>query len=109
MLPKKQRISRDLFKKVDWPKDGFYSTNHFFLKFFPYFETKASVSVSKKVSKKAVDRNRIRRRIYSKLETQITNLKKGLYHITTKPEARDLKKDKLDTELNKLLNKFLII
>ena len=61
------------------------------------------VSVSKKVSKKAVVRNRIRKRTYSALKDLIVNVSPGLYLFIVKPKAKDLKGEVLERELRKLL------
>ncbi len=62
-----------------------------------------AVSVSKKVSKSAVDRNTLRRRTYSVLMSLLPKLNKGLYLIRAKPGAKGLHGEKLTNEITKLL------
>lgn len=74
MLPRSKRLNKDLFLKVI--KSGRMINTPLFSLYLSKTEKEKrfSVSVPKKVSKLAVDRNKIRRRVYSiikKLEKEI--------------------------------------
>lgn len=110
MLSKQSRISRKDFK-IFFEKSpdrqgrsgGYFNSPNFTLKVsreeakVPKF----AVSVSKKVSKHAVDRNRVRRRAYSALRG--VDAKPGLYLLIAKPSTLGLKGDKLKSEISKLI------
>lgn len=103
MLPKNRRISREIFKSFPGKKK-FSESENFSLLYSPNSTTaRFGVSVSKKVSKKAVVRNKIRRRTYSELRDLISISKPGLYLFVAKPSAKDVKGEKLKNELKKLL------
>lgn len=74
MVPKTNRINREDFEKV-MKKGGFLNSTFFSLRFLknPLNTTHFGVVVSKKVSKTAVSRNKIRRRAYSILRKNIKN------------------------------------
>lgn len=61
------------------------------------------ISVSKKVSKSAVVRNTIRRRIRPIIRELTPNLKTGTYLIVVKPNAEKIKGEELKNELIKLI------
>ena len=63
MLPKRERLSVKDIASLSQGRSVFGSLVS--LRFLPAKEAKYSVSVSKKVAKRAVDRNRIKRRVYS--------------------------------------------
>ncbi|MFH1472852.1 MAG: ribonuclease P protein component [bacterium] len=103
MLPKSKRIPRKLFKQILKNKRHFNS-NHFSLVIFPNSSTaRFGVSVAKKVSKKAVTRNKIRRRVYSAIRNFITEIKPGLYLVVVKPNTKDVKGVILEKELKSLV------
>lgn len=105
MLLKKYRLSRDYFKNLLQSRRFFHS-EHFTLRVAPSPSgPRIGVSVSKKVSKKAVIRNRIRRRVYSVLEDFLPSLEDKLFLIIAKPKADTIKGDALKQELAGLLKK----
>ncbi len=61
------------------------------------------VSVSKKVSKSAVKRNAIRRRVYSSISKFLEKVPSGLFLFVAKPGSVSLKGEKLNTEIQLLL------
>ena len=67
MLPKRERLSVKDIATLSSGRSVFGSLLS--LRFLSAKETKFSVSVSKKVAKLAVDRNRIRRRVYAATRT----------------------------------------
>jgi ribonuclease P protein component len=112
MLSKSQRIPRSEFQNI--AKQGrFIASTHFSLKYSPSTSstrqsaisprTQIAVSVSKKVSKSAVVRNRTRRRAYSALRDLLPHLKPGMYLFMAKVGADKLKGDVLRLELANLL------
>lgn len=77
MLPRLLRINISLFKEII--EKGRFSYGKYFL--FRYIKNndipRFAVSVSKKVSKSAVDRNKIRRRIYNSIRKIINRTQEG--------------------------------
>ena len=66
--------------------------------------TRTGLMVDKKISKKAVIRNKIKRRIYSLIRNKLSNIKNGFdVLIITKPEI----KEKNFFEINKIIDKIL--
>ncbi|HIQ51021.1 MAG TPA: ribonuclease P protein component, partial [Nautiliaceae bacterium] len=79
-----------------------YSSINFLLFYFPFNELKVSPIVSKKVSKKAVIRNRIKRRVRN-IAKEL--LKKGGYAIVVKNDISNTDFQDLKYEFKKLINK----
>ena len=105
MISKGKRLNRDLFKNLQGSRRFFHS-EHFTLRTADSpAGTRVGVSVSKKVAKKAVMRNRIRRRAYSVIRDFLPNLPKSLFLIVAKPGAEMLKCEALRSELAELLKK----
>ena len=107
MLPKKSRISRELFSKllldskyINFPTFSLRYLNNSEIK-----ETRIGVSVSKKVSKSAVVRNTVRRRVYTTTSSLFKNFPSGFFLFVAKPGAEKLKGEKLKEEIKKLLDK----
>lgn len=65
MLPRSQRISKELFKDIIQKGDIFHSSFFIVKCLKSHDKSRFSISVSKKIAKTAVQRNYIRRRIYS--------------------------------------------
>lgn len=63
-----------------------------------------AVSVSKKICKKASDRNTIRRRTYSVAHKWLYHIKPGMMLFVAKQGAQEIKGDKLEIEIKKLLD-----
>ncbi|MBI2674028.1 MAG: ribonuclease P protein component [Candidatus Zambryskibacteria bacterium] len=77
---------------------------YFYLRVTPADRVTLVISVSKKISKKAVIRNRIRRRVRPILQKFISHLKPATYFIVAKPGAEEIKGEALEVELQKLLS-----
>lgn len=78
--------------------------NHFYLLVKPNPEkAKVVISVSKKVSKKAVTRNLIRRRVRPVVKEWLSSLKPGEYFIVAKPGAEKIKGKELESVLKSLV------
>jgi ribonuclease P protein component len=111
MLPKQSRIPRKLFTHLigqNQPgRANYYNSKHFTLRFAPSPTTKphVAVSVSKKISKKAVTRNTIRRRVYSAISGMLPRLKGELMLFVARPGSDVLKGEDLKLELEELLLK----
>ena len=77
MLPSSRRLSTTLFDKV--LKQGkFFSGSMFTIRVLKaQGMSRFSVVISKKIAKKAVERNKIRRRVYSSLNTLLPRLTDG--------------------------------
>ena len=95
MLPKSSRIPRALFKSLLESRQ-YFNSEHFSLRVASSDTVRVAVSVSKKISKKAVIRNKIRRRVYSAFRNIISTLKPGLYLIVAKPKAQKVKGKELE-------------
>ncbi len=106
MLSKSRKIDRNTFKTfVGRP----------FIVHSPIFSlslykhdglSRFSVLCSKKVSKLAVVRNRLRRRVYRTLELLLPQIHDGFFCIISiKKEAKDLDREDLENHLKDILNK----
>jgi ribonuclease P protein component len=107
MLSKKSRIPRKLFPEL-LLNSKYTNSSAFSLRFVipvSMKETRVGVSVSKKISKSAVVRNRVRRRAYTALAAIISNLPSGLFLFVAKSGVEKLRGEKLKDELKKLLGK----
>jgi ribonuclease P protein component len=77
---------------------------HFYLRFSVSEKIKLVISVSKKISKKAVTRNTIKRRVRAIImRGLIKDLKPGTYMIVAKSGAETIKGQELESELKKLM------
>lgn len=83
MLKKEQRVSRVDFLSFLKTGKRFHST-HLTLIYSPSPTFHGSVVVSKKVSKLAVTRNALRRRIYAQMQ-QLKDTSPGIYIVMVKP------------------------
>lgn len=104
MLSKNKRIPRKLFKPLLESKKYLNSQN-FSLRMVSANEVRVAVSVSKKVSKKAVVRNKIRRRAYSIVREFIPQLSNKFFLLIAKPGAERVRGETLKNELGELFKK----
>ena len=104
MLPKSRRIPRESFKPLLLSRK-YLNSEHFSLRVAPSTKPRVAVSVSKKVSKKAVVRNRVRRRVYSVTATIFPQLSNNLFLLIAKPRSEKVKGQELKDELAKLFKK----
>jgi ribonuclease P protein component len=102
MLPKSQRIPRKDFAPL-LKSRAFYNSAHFTLRYAENGSKtgRATASVSKKISKRAVVRNTVRRRIYSILAQK--PLPSGLFLFIAKAGADKVKGEELKKEVLDLL------
>lgn len=88
MLKKTERLNRALFLKYFKEGKKIHSDNVTVVH-YPFDKFLAAVSVGKKVSKSAVDRNRLRRQVYGVLQKlKIQENPKGVFIVVVKPSAR---------------------
>ncbi len=102
MLAKKERLNRTAFDRF-FVSGKRYNSPYFQLIYTPYKNFHGSVVVGKKVYKKAVLRNRLRRQVYGVLYRNKTTLKIGVYICIAKPASTSLLKGTIIIELEKLL------
>ncbi len=104
MLPKTSRISRENFSEL-LKSSKFYHSPHFILRVgnAALGRARFGVSVSKKISKKAVTRNLIRRRVYSILNKKIINLFPTTALFVAKIGAEKIRGVELEKEIEKIL------
>jgi len=109
MLPKSKRIPRKAFKPL-LDSRIYLNSEHFSLKIAPSLKVMVAVTVSKKVSKSAVVRNRTRRRVYKAFESLFPTLSNNLFMFISKPGIDKLNSTEVEEELKKLLinNKFIV-
>ena len=111
MLPKKRRIERSLFSFV-LAEGKKYHSNSLILNVVVNnkIPTKFSFSVSKKILKKAIDRNKYRRRGYSIINKHIKRVKTGyVCFFVFKKESTTVSFDNLEKEIVYLLTKSSVI
>jgi ribonuclease P protein component len=105
MLPKRQRMRKEQFSRV-LLKGVAYHTPHFLLRTIPASTAGFAVSVSKKVAAQAVDRNRVRRRVYATLAGIIPELRQPVLALfSAKAGARDLSFEAQRQEILLILKK----
>ena len=105
MIPKKSRIPRELFTEL-LSGARFVHSEHFTMRFriVQNGPSRAGVSVSKKISKSAVVRNSVRRRVYDSLYPLLLTLPGCLFLFVAKSGAQNLKGEKLQSEMQALFN-----
>jgi ribonuclease P protein component len=81
MLPSSKRLTTPLVKEVMDVGKIFHSTLFVFKGTKKSGNSRFSVVVSKKVAKNAVDRNKIRRRLYSAIHSVYTRIQPGFHGI----------------------------
>lgn len=104
MLPKKQRVPRALWSGFLNSRRYFHS-RHFVLKVASSDNFRGSVSVSKKVSPKAVERNRVRRNLYREIAKFATFPDDKMILVIAKPGSEKIEDEDLSKELSELFKK----
>ncbi|MCA9361579.1 ribonuclease P protein component [Candidatus Kaiserbacteria bacterium] len=102
MLPKKKRLNRSEFNRF-FVVGRRYNTPHFQLIFTSHGSFHGAVVVGKKVYKKAVLRNRLRRQVYAVLYRSQGILPLGVYIIIARGSASTLSGKEVILEVQKLL------
>ena len=90
MLARKNRISRNEFPSSKTKGARFFSTSFSITIYITEGNTRFSVVVSKKVAKRAVDRNYLRRQFYSLVEPHLKIITKKV-KIVIYPKSEALK------------------
>lgn len=112
MLPKARRIDKTTFKTLTGRGSSF-SSPLLFLSIYKASEhapTRCAVLCSKKVSSRAVDRNRQRRRVYRGLQLLLPHVKPGFLCVfTIKKEAKESNFDELYKAVHLLLTQAQIL
>lgn len=104
MFAKNERLQRALFTEYFTTGRRFH-TDLLTLIYVKAVPCKVAVVVGKKVSKKAVDRNRIRRRLYAALKVylQENKITTGGYIVIAKPHTLTVPRITLKSEVTILL------
>lgn len=106
MLPKSRRISQAQAKEVFTRGRSSHSPSFTVKTVGTQGDTRFAISISKKVLPSAVDRNRLRRRIYSAIAKLIPNIRKGfLVGFLVKSEARNMSFADLSVETESSLRR----
>lgn len=104
MLSQKHRLSKSADVKKTTARGRNFFNPYFVIKSTTEPNAKISkitVIVSTKVSKKAVDRNRLKRIIREELRKSVENIKPGNYAILVKAQALKIEPNELRTAINK--------
>lgn len=104
MLPRNKRISRKIFNEFT-RLGARVDSEHFYLRTTNSDTTRIAVSVSKKISKQAVVRNKIRRRTYSAVRELLPHISKKLFLLTAKLGVEKISGEPLKKELAELFLK----
>ncbi len=107
MLAKKERLSRGEFSSFFKTGKRFHSDVATIV-FSPTPTLHGSVVISKKVFKRAVDRNLARRRVYAQLKAIMKhNNQTGVYIVILKPPYKQLTKAQSSVEIKTLIERTL--
>lgn len=106
MLPKAERLTTKDIKALAQGKSVFGTLVS--LRFLPADGTKFAVAVSKKVAARAVDRNRIRRRVYAVVRDVKLSISKSFFvMVSPKKDCLTAPKESIKEDINRLFNKAL--
>lgn len=111
MLQKKHRLNKSKDIKITSARGRSFFSPNFVVKFRPdtKITTRVAVVVSNYVSKKAVDRNRIKRLIRETMRLNIEKLKTGDYVIIVRPKAKLTDENISRTGLSDLLRSLKLL
>ena len=101
MLKKKERLSRTEFSRF-FSLGKRYNSNIAQLIYTPHPTKHVSAVVSKKIERKAVDRNKLRRRVYNITRNEVD---KGVYIFILKKTASETSYKNLKEEIINLISK----
>ena len=114
-LPKASRLKHHRDFRTVYERGKTYRGDHLILKVlysspatlgFPLSPTRVGISISQKVSKKAVDRNRLKRQLRSVIRELLGNIQQGLMVIVVvRPNANECNYEHFLRELKQLLLK----
>ncbi len=106
MLPKKHRINKKTFEEI-LKKGKNFSSDCLYIKMLPIPEKHSIFAfvVSSKVARKAVDRNKIKRRARHIIKKMLPKIEKGLgVIIFLKKGAEKMTFSELEKEINDIFN-----
>jgi len=106
MLPKKHRINKKTFEEI-FKKGKIFSSDYLYLKITPLSEKYSVFSfvVPSKVAKKAVERNKLKRRARHIIKKMLPKIEKGLgVIIFFKKGAEKMTFSELEKEINDIFN-----
>jgi len=103
MFAKTERLDKHSFDRF-FRIGKRYQSQNFTLVQLPFTGVRVAVVVGKKVFKKAVLRNQLRRRIYSIMRNLVRD-KSGVYIVLTKPGAAAIETASLSDELSELVER----
>ncbi|MDQ3018867.1 MAG: ribonuclease P protein component [bacterium] len=110
MLPKKHRLSKSAEVKQTTARGRSFFNPCFILKSIPALEgCKVTVIVSTKVSKKAVDRNRLKRVIREVVREALPRFKPGTYAFIVKLAAMKITSAELKEQVSQALKASKVI
>ena len=105
MVRKKERLSKEAFNRF-FSLGRRYQSEYLTVVFQPHTTFHCAVVVSKKVAKRAVDRNRIRRRVYEIIRRmQQHDPTQGVHIVLVKAPALSLPHDALKAAVTELITK----
>lgn len=105
MLPKQKRIPRDSFGRI-LSLGLLQNSPHFLLRTISAPKEGYAALVSKKVAQSAVDRNRVRRRVYAVIRVLLPQIKKTSHTvISAKQGANKITFAVLQSEIEELFHK----
>lgn len=102
MLKKAERVKRVAFTAL-FKTGKRHHSEYLTVVHVPFPTFHGSVVVSKKVSKKAAERNRIRRRIYHILASKTASNKTGVFIVVVKPPYTTLTRKQAKSEVEALI------
>ncbi len=105
MLKKTNRISKTRDLEKVYRNGKTLHTPALVIKFIPGLKTRTGFVVSKKVSKKAVERNRIKRALRERMRLAISVIGAGDYMVVAKPAAAGYKGKELALQIESVLKK----
>ncbi|MGM0629146.1 MAG: ribonuclease P protein component [Patescibacteria group bacterium] len=105
MLSKKKKLSSSEVRRVfNSSKKKYFRTSFFKAVFIKESDSPLfAVSVPRKIARRAVDRNRIRRRVFSLLENYYKEIKPGMYIIVMASNIVNTGEDVLIKDMERLL------
>lgn len=104
MLKRRERLNRTQFSEFGRKGKRFFSES-LTISFLPYPSFHGAVVVSKKVSKSAVRRNKLRRQVYAQLQTARGSGRLGVFVCILKPEAEKMTSEQFRGAVKNLIER----
>ncbi len=106
MLPKKKRVTKNTFNTI-MEKGSIVSGSFFILRYIKENPSQCAFVVPKKIAKKAILRNSLRRKGYNIIRDYKLNLFSGLFFF--KKESINIPVSELRNDINSILKRIKII